>query len=148
MGDYEIYDLSCGWYDILKENIKVNNGTHKLLAQNVASEETKRIELATIEESEKVLDKIQKYMRGDMTVKIFPRQAHRLFWVLIENCHFYKTELDKAKKKSAARRKALLKIKEAAEANDFEEVRSIIESCSGKDKNKDVSTEADTPDDS
>ena len=129
MGDYEIYDLSCGWYDILKENIKVNNGTHKLLAQNVASEETKRIELATIEESEKVLDKIQKYMRGDMTVKIFPRQAHRLFWVLIENCHFYKT-------------------KEAAEANDFEEVRSIIESCSGKDKNKDVSTEADTPDDS
>ncbi len=145
MADYEIYDLSDGWDDFLRQNIKMNIAAHTALAEEAASEGAKKIQLAAIQGNEKILYSLDTYMRGDMTIKIFPRQALRMFWVLIENCLYYKNELDKSTKKSLARKRALFKIKEACTADNFEEVKRIIDSISSGTKNKDAPSEDDTP---
>lgn len=142
--DYEIYDLSGGWDDFLKKNIMFNTDSHTKIINEITSEDGKRAQLAAIQGNEKVLASIEKYMRMDMTLKVFPNQAKRLFWVLIENCFFYKTECGKYKRKAEARKRALLEIKEAVSADNLDEVKKIIESISSKSKESDPAP--DTPD--
>lgn len=72
-------DLSGGWYDVLREGIRLN--TEYAAESGIDDETTRHI----IGRNSRISDSLERYIREDESIAIFPSEFRSIFWILMEN---------------------------------------------------------------
>lgn len=72
-------DLSGGWYDVLREGIRIN--TEYATESGIDDEITRHI----IGRNSRISDNLERYIREDESIAFFPSEFRSVFWILMEN---------------------------------------------------------------
>lgn len=72
-------DLSGGWYDVLREGIRIN--TEYATESGIDDETTRHI----ISRNSRISDNLERYIREDESIAFFPSEFRSVFWILMEN---------------------------------------------------------------
>ena len=72
-------DLSGGWYDVLREGIRIN--TEYATESGIDDEITRHI----IGRNSRISDNLERYIREDESIALFPSEFRSIFWILMEN---------------------------------------------------------------
>ena len=72
-------DLSGGWYDVLREGIRLN--TEYATESGIDDETTRHI----IGRNNRISEHLERYIREDESIALFPSEFRSIFWILMEN---------------------------------------------------------------
>lgn len=72
-------DLSGGWYDVLREGIKLN--TEYAARSGIDDENIRHI----LNRNSRISDHLERYIREDESIAFFPSEFRSIFWILMEN---------------------------------------------------------------